>query len=112
MSTFDDTHDFYLDGVDDTTAILPPGWRNRLVRFKSAGTRDIVTGAEYTGLCLDPHDLCVAKLCAGRDKDRTFVNAVIGAGLVDSVLVRERLQSLPEKWHANAHRAQGFIIDP
>ena len=28
-------------------------------------TKDAVTGKQYTGLCLDPADLCVAKLCAG-----------------------------------------------
>lgn len=58
-------------------------------------TRDPLTGEQYTGLCLDPADLCVAKLCAGREKDRAFVDAVFRAHLVDRSTVRERLQNMP-----------------
>lgn len=28
---------------------------------------------QFTGWCLDKEDLCVAKLCALREKDRNFV---------------------------------------
>lgn len=31
-SLFHETHGIYAQGVDITTAILPPGWRDRLVR--------------------------------------------------------------------------------
>lgn len=112
LSPFDDTHKFHLDGVDETTAILPHGWRTRLVKFANQSTVDQVTEEEYTGWCLEPHDLCVAKLCAGRGKDRTFVNAIIEARLVDPDLLRERLQSLPVHLKPKAVRAESFIIDP
>jgi hypothetical protein len=38
---------------------------------------------QYIGWCLDKEDLCVAKLCAFREKDRNFVDALIANGLVD-----------------------------
>lgn len=33
--------------------------------------------------CLDPHDLCAAKLVRGEDKDIEFVDALVEAGLID-----------------------------
>jgi len=47
------------------------------------------------GLCLDAHDLCVAKLAAARQKDFRFVGALLAAGLVDLDLLAERAQLLP-----------------
>ena len=79
LSPFDQLHRFHLDGVDETTATLPKGWRDRLVPVQNRGTVNIVTGERYLGLCLEPHDLCVAKLCALRAKDRRFVAALLDA---------------------------------
>lgn len=60
LSPFEELHGFALDGVDLTTSILPLGWRDRLVEVSNEFTQDPVTGKQYTGLCLDPADLCVA----------------------------------------------------
>lgn len=109
LSDFDELHDFYLDGVDEGTAILPRSWRARLVRFSNESTVNIITGEQYTGWCLEPHDLCVAKLCAGRDKDLEFVSAIREAGLVDVRVIRERLLDLPHPFRAQAKRAFGLI---
>lgn len=79
LSPFEELHGFALDGVDLTTSVLPLGWRKRLVVVSNQSTKDPVTGKQYTGLCLDPADLCVAKLCAGREKDRAFVAALLTA---------------------------------
>ena len=106
-STFDETHGFHLDGVDDTTAILPQGWRDRLVRVSNASTVDPVTGRVYTGWCLDPYDLCASKACAMRDKDKNFVRALIEAGLVDPLIVIGRLTHVPNT--ASATRAISWI---
>lgn len=101
LSSFDELHRFHLDGVDDTTATLPAGWRDRLVRVQNEGTVNIVTGERYLGLCLEPHDLCVAKLCAMREKDVRFVKALIDAGIVDPRVIAERLARVEEQ-HAQA----------
>lgn len=60
LSPFEQLHGFALDGVDLTTSALPLGWRDRLVEVRNESTKDPVTGKQYTGLCLDPADLCVA----------------------------------------------------
>ncbi|MDR1079036.1 MAG: hypothetical protein LBL55_10370 [Propionibacteriaceae bacterium] len=104
LSTFQETHGFALDGVDLTTSILPEGWRDRLVPVSNESTRDIVTGRQYTGWCLDPADLCVAKLCASREKDREFVSSLIQAGLVDWQAVKDRLGLIPAE-HADIAQA-------
>src|SRR5215218_5739174 len=54
-------------GVAEETAVLPEGWRERLVVIRNENTR----GAK--GLCLEIHDLLVAKAIAGREKDLAFL---------------------------------------
>jgi len=104
LSPFEELHGFALDGVDLTTSVLPLGWRERLVAISNEFTKDPVTGKQYAGLCLDPADLCVAKLCAGREKDRAFVAALFQAHLVDRAVVWERLQNMPPE-HAEVAAA-------
>jgi hypothetical protein len=90
MSTFHDTHGFYVQGVGPRTAVLPAGWTERLVRVSNENTFG------RTGLCLDPHDLCAAKLIALRPKDKIFVGALLEYGLVDSEVLVARLLTYPE----------------
>lgn len=105
LSPFDQTHGFHLDGVDDTTAVLPPGWEERLVKVSNASTRDPLTARQFSGWCLDPHDLGVAKLCAGRTKDLRFVAALIDARFLDPATLRARLESLSGRHEIAAQRA-------
>lgn len=65
-SVFHETHGYYVDPVDETTATLPKGWKGRLVNLPPGDTEDV------TGLCLDPHDLAIAKYVARREKDIVF----------------------------------------
>lgn len=95
LSPFEELHGFALDGVDLTTSVLPLGWRDRLVVVSNEFTRNPVTGRQHAGLCLEAADLCVAKLCAGREKDRAFVAALFSADLVNSEVVRQRLENMP-----------------
>jgi hypothetical protein len=84
-SMFHETFGYYAQGVAEDTATLPHGWRDRLVPVCSPNTR----GA--TGLCLEVHDLAVAKLVAGREKDAEFVATLARYGLVDERTLRDRL---------------------
>ena len=68
-SPFHETFGYYAQGVGEKTAVLPSGWKGRLVPVRGEGTR----GA--TGWCLEVHDLVVAKLVAGREKDLDFAAA-------------------------------------
>jgi hypothetical protein len=45
-----------------------------------------------TALCMEPHDLWVARLMAGREKDVAFVRALLSAGPVERDTVLQRLE--------------------
>ena len=85
LSAFDETFGYHADGVDLTTAILPDGWRDRLVPIDNPNTHG------YVGLCLEVHDLLISKYVAGREKDREFCRAVVRAGFADRATLRSRL---------------------
>lgn len=38
LSPFHYTHGYYAQGVDRTTALLPPGWESRLIRICNTNT--------------------------------------------------------------------------
>ncbi|MDQ0634399.1 hypothetical protein QFZ40_002308 [Arthrobacter pascens] len=88
LSQFHETHGFYVQGVGKDTAVLPSGWTDRLVKLSNDNTKG------RTGLCLEPHDLCVAKLIAGRPKDHLFVGAVLKHGMVSAEVICDRLQTV------------------
>jgi len=89
LSLFHETFGYYAHAVDETTAVLPDGWRERLVRVETARTAGAV------GWCLEPHDLAVSKLAAGREKDLEFVEAMVRGNLVTPTVIRERLANTP-----------------
>lgn len=64
---------------------------------------------QFTGWCLDKEDLCVAKLCALREKDRNFVGALLVAGLVDSAVIADRLATLADDHAVAVTRARGWL---
>jgi hypothetical protein len=89
LSQFHETFGVYAQGVDETTAILPLGWQDRLVRLSNENTGG---GA---GLCLDPYDLCAAKLFAFRDKDIHYVKSLLNSGVIEKETLIERIASTP-----------------
>ena len=101
FSPFEDLHGFSIDGVDLRTSILTAGWRERLVRVSNTNTTAPGGEPQFTGWCLNKEDLCVAKLCALREKDRNFVAALVEAGLVDPDIVLDRLDTV-EPAHTRA----------
>jgi hypothetical protein len=87
-SMFHATFGYYAHGVAETTAVLPAGWRDRLVRFESPGTNGV------TAWCLEPHDLWTAKAIAGRSKDLEFCRALIDRELVSTNRLRKRIDEV------------------
>ena len=65
-SPFHQEFGYYADPLDITTATLPRGWKGRLVNLPPGDTDGV------RGLCLDPHDLAIAKYVARREKDIVF----------------------------------------
>jgi hypothetical protein len=109
FSPFEELHGFSNDGVDLTTSALPAGWRDRLVIVQNANTAAPGGESQYAGWCLDKEDLCVAKLCALREKDQNFVAALFGARLVDRETILARLATVDERHHRAAERAGSWL---
>jgi len=91
-SPFHVTYGFYADPVDEATAVLPKGWKGRLVNLPAGDTGGV------RALCLEPHDLAISKYAVRRDKDRTFTRELARRGLVD----REKLLALVEQTPVSA----------
>jgi hypothetical protein len=89
LSPFHETFGYYAQGVEEGTAVLPPGWAERLIAVQTPATR----GA--TGLCLEIHDLLLSKYIAGRGKDRAYARAAIRGGMVDRTTLLGRLRGMP-----------------
>jgi hypothetical protein len=76
-SEFHEQFGYYADPVDEATATLPKGWKGRLVNLAAGDTEGV------RGLCLDPHDLAIAKYVACREKDLAFTRELVARRLVD-----------------------------
>jgi hypothetical protein len=100
-SPFHQSFGYYADPVDISTAVLPRGWRGRLVPLPPGDTDGV------KGLCLEPHDLAIAKYVARRDKDLVFTRALARRGL----LSRERLLALLERTTLTAERRERVRAD-
>jgi hypothetical protein len=85
LSRFHDSFGYYGQGVSVATAVVPDGWRERLILFEGPAT------GPARGWCLDPHDLTIAKLVRGDPKDYRFADALVRAGLVGRHILAERL---------------------
>lgn len=84
-SIFSESFGVFADGVSLTTSRLSEGWRSRLIGFRTEDTNGV------TALCLEPHDLLIAKYLANREKDRQYCTAVVRAGFVRRETLEERL---------------------
>lgn len=109
FSPFEEHHGFSIDGVDLETSVLPAGWRERLVKVQNANTAAPSGDPQFIGWCLDKEDLCVAKLCAFREKDRNFVAALLQANLIDVGTILERLSAVEDRHHESANRASSWL---
>jgi hypothetical protein len=89
FSDFHHEFGYYLQGVSVNTAVLPEGWRDRLVPYDTPYTEP------GRGLCLEPHDCILAKLVRFDEKDQNFAVALVQAGLIDLDTLAERVGTLP-----------------
>jgi len=87
-SMFHETFGYYAQGVSESTAVLPEGWRDRLIRFETPATNGVVAW------CLEVHDLWISKVIANRDKDIEFCQALLTAGIVDKTVLQSRLETV------------------
>ncbi len=86
-SQFHQTHGFYIDGVDENTAMLPAGWQTRaIVRQIDVGGRSV------TAVAPCPEDLIVSKLARLDDKDKSFIEAYHSERPLDPGVIEERIR--------------------
>lgn len=76
-SRFHEEFGYYAQGVGERTAVLPRGWRDRLVRIANPNTRGVA------GLCLEVNDLAISKYVAGREKDLEFTRELAKRSMTD-----------------------------
>jgi hypothetical protein len=82
-SDFDAEYGYYVQGVTSKTVeCAPTDWKSRTV--------DIKVGV-IVGRCMDPTDLILSKLGAGRPKDLDFARAVAKLRLSNAKLLLNRL---------------------
>lgn len=86
-SPFERVYGYYAHGVGPETAVLPKGWQERLIVVSSPNTRLV------RGWCLEAHDLAIAKLVAGREKDLGFVEALQRHEMVNGEILKARLDA-------------------
>jgi len=84
-SSFHELHGYYAQGVGPKTAVLPSGWKDRLVVVKNENTNGV------SGLCLDVHDLAISKFVAGRTKDLDFTRELVLHGMIRRKTMLTRL---------------------
>lgn len=85
-SDFDIEHGYYAQGVSlRTPTFAPSDWQARAIPVR-------VT--DCTGWCMEPHDLVLSKLGAGRDKDLEFARDAARFGLVQRDELLARLESV------------------
>jgi hypothetical protein len=88
LSPFHETFGYYAQGVGEETAYLPQGWKERFVIIENENTRGV------RGLCLEVHDLLVAKVVAGREKDVDFLAQAAKHHMADLQTLFHRLDSV------------------
>jgi hypothetical protein len=85
-SEFDLQYGYYAQGVTSKTpTYAPAGWAARAVPIRVE---------QYTGWCMDAHDLVLSKLGAGREKDIDFARSTAALGLVRRDELLRRLKDV------------------
>jgi hypothetical protein len=104
-SPFHESFGYYADPVDEKTAILPTGWRERLVDLTPGDTEGVI------GSCLEPHDLAIAKYVAARHKDLTFNRQLVARGLLSKEKLLQLLAATDVNEEARLRVARAIDLD-
>src|SRR5207237_10692197 len=75
--------------VDDAAATLRKGLNGRLVNMPPGDSDGV------KGLCLEPHDLAIAKYAASREKDLIFTRELTRRGIVSEDRLLALLEDTP-----------------
>ena len=81
---FDETFGYYAEGIGRDLLVLPSDWEARAVMLTAVGVTNV------TAVIPEIHDLAVAKLAAGRDKDFAWARTLIQSGHLRPEVLLER----------------------
>ncbi|MGH8746771.1 MAG: DUF6036 family nucleotidyltransferase [Burkholderiales bacterium] len=83
-SEFEKIHGYFLDPVSPSLPTLPENWQFRLLRvpFESG----------ITIFFLDPNDAAVSKYARAEPRDREWLQAGLGAGLLLPAIIESRMR--------------------
>jgi hypothetical protein len=88
LSSFHEMNGVYAQGVSVRTAVLPAGWRVRVVPWSNRST------GRAQAAFLEPHDCVVSKLVAYRGKNFAFAAAMLESALIDPTILVGRIDLL------------------
>jgi hypothetical protein len=91
-SWFEYTNGYFAHGVGPTTAKAPAGWMERLVRVD---VEPVVPGRNPVAYCMERHDMILAKLVRGDQRDVDYARVAVRADLVDPNVLGSRIADLP-----------------
>jgi hypothetical protein len=91
-SWFEYTNGYFAHGVGPTTAKAPTGWMERLVRVD---VEPLVPGRKPVAYCMERHDMILAKLVRGEQRDVDYARVAVRAGLVNAAVLQTRIDDLP-----------------
>lgn len=89
FSRFHEAFGVWAHGVAEVTAVLPSGWSDRLVPYESPAAPGVVA------LCLEPHDLWIAKAMRAEARDVSYCSALAKSGRIQRKVILERLSKTP-----------------
>lgn len=92
-SPFQQSFGFFAHGVGPETAKAPRGWESRLVRVEIPPRA--TSPRRPVALCLEAHDLVLAKLVRGAQRDWDYARVAIEAGIVEPAELQRRCTDLP-----------------
>lgn len=105
-SSFEEEHGYYLDPVSPQLPTLPAQWTYRLIKVELEGG--------ITLHFLDPNDAAVSKYARCDARDRQWIRAGLGAGLLSAPIIQSRFRETvffdeaerERAWNALAEDAQ------
>lgn len=104
-STFHNKYGFYIDGVDEHTAIMPGDWLNRAnIRI----IQDFYRAIPISIIAPSDEDLVISKLMRLEHKDKVFIRAMHDYVQLDKNKIIELLHKTPAK-QPLIERALNFI---
>lgn len=110
-SQFQAMNGYYAQAVGPETAKAPAGWQERLVEVEIPPRVGQERGP--VALCLDVHDLILAKCVAGRERDWKFARDALAEKLVrpDELLCRIDDLPIPPPDQAHVRKMLEGIVD-